>query len=176
MSYCPELDSRVRDKVEVVLDLSNQATEKNVAAGVDLSNLVAKRDFIALKTEVDNLNINKLVNVPTGLNNLKTKVHDLDANKLKNVPVDLKKLRDVVNKALVKKTVYNKLNTKVNEWFSDYYFVIKKVADVKKKIFYISGLVCLGKQIIMLKYQALRKNISPLLVIKNLQVKYLMQR
>ena len=54
------------------------------------SDLAAKKDFIALKAEVDKLNINKLANVPTSLNNLKTKVDDLDVGKLKTVPVDLK--------------------------------------------------------------------------------------
>ena len=34
----------------------------------------AKKDFIALKTEFEKLDINKLVNVPTSLNNLETKV------------------------------------------------------------------------------------------------------
>ena len=29
MSYCPEPDSRIRDKVKVALDLSNYATKKN---------------------------------------------------------------------------------------------------------------------------------------------------
>ena len=29
MSYYPEPDSHIRDKVEVVLDLSNHATKKN---------------------------------------------------------------------------------------------------------------------------------------------------
>ena len=32
--------------------------ELNDATGVDTSNLVAKRDFIALKTEFDKININ----------------------------------------------------------------------------------------------------------------------
>ena len=31
-----------------------------------------------------------MVNVPTGFNNLKTKVDDIDFDKLRNVPVDLK--------------------------------------------------------------------------------------
>ena len=52
--------------------------------------------------------------VPTGLINLKTEVDKLDAGKLKAVPVDLKKLNDVVDKEIVKKTVYNTVNTKVN--------------------------------------------------------------
>ena len=59
------------------------------ATGVDSSELAAKKDFIPLKAEVDKLDINKLVNVSTSLNNLKTKVDDLDVGKLKPVPVDL---------------------------------------------------------------------------------------
>ena len=101
--------------VSVVLDLSNYATkqELNDATGVDTFNLAAKRDFVALKTEVNKLDINKLVNVPTGLNNLETKIDDLDVDKLKTVLVNLKKLSDVVSKEIVKKTAYSKLNTKV---------------------------------------------------------------
>ena len=51
--------------------------------------MAAKKYFMALKAEVDKIDINKLVNVPTTLNNLKTKVDDLDVGKLKNVSVDL---------------------------------------------------------------------------------------
>ena len=46
------------------------------------------KDFIALKAEIDKLDINKLVNVPTSFNNLKTKSDDLDVGKLKTVPVE----------------------------------------------------------------------------------------
>ena len=46
-----------------------------------------------MKVEVDKLDVNKLVNLPTSLNNLKTKVDDLDTGKLKTVPVDLKKVK-----------------------------------------------------------------------------------
>ena len=35
-----------------------------------LSNFFDKKDFLALKAEVDKLDINKLVNFPSGLNNL----------------------------------------------------------------------------------------------------------
>ena len=51
--------------------------------GVDTSDLAAEKDFSALKAEVVKWDINKLVNVPTSLNNLKTKMHDLDVGKLK---------------------------------------------------------------------------------------------
>ena len=48
------------------------------ATVVDTSYLAAKRDFIALKAEVYKLDIAKLVNVSTSLNNLATKLEDLD--------------------------------------------------------------------------------------------------
>ena len=73
-SYYPDPDWH-RDKVKVVLELSNYATTKEMdhATSVDTSDLGAKRDFIALKADVDTLDIAKLVNVSTNLNNLKTK-------------------------------------------------------------------------------------------------------
>ena len=51
---------------------------------VDTSSLATKRNFVALKTEVDKLN--NLVNVPTGLNNLKNTYLKVDG--LDNVSVD----------------------------------------------------------------------------------------
>ena len=85
-------DSHIRDKVKVLLDLSNYATKKELyhATGINTSALAAKNDFIALKAEVHKLDINKLVNIPTSLNNLKTKVDGLDIGKLKTVPIELK--------------------------------------------------------------------------------------
>ena len=63
---------------------------------------------MALKAEVDKLDINNLVNVPTSLNNLKTKVDDLDVDMLKTGPTDLKKKKknDEVNKEVVKNEKY----------------------------------------------------------------------
>ena len=116
MTYYPEPNSHIRDKVKVVLDLSNDATKKKLdhATGVDTSDLATKKDFIDLRAEVDKLDIAKFVNVSTSLNNLKTKVDDLDSGKLKTVPVDLKQLSDVVDKKVVKNTKFNTLKTKVN--------------------------------------------------------------
>ena len=65
--------------------------ELDHATAVDTSDLPAKKDFIALKAESDKLDVNKLKNVPTSLDNLKTKVDDLDIGKLKTVPIDLEK-------------------------------------------------------------------------------------
>ena len=53
-----------------------------------------------MKAEVDKPDINKLVNFPTGLNNL-------DVGKLKTFPVDLKRLSDVVDNEVVKNTKFN---------------------------------------------------------------------
>ena len=116
MNNHPELGSHIRDKVKVVLDLTSYATEKELenATGIDTSDLAAKKDFISLKAEVDKLDINKLTNVPTSLNNLKTKVNDLVVRKLKTVPIDLKKLSDVLDNEVVKNRKLNTLETKVN--------------------------------------------------------------
>ena len=91
MCYYPERDTHIRDKVKAVLDSRNYTTKKELkhATGIDTSDLAAKKDFITLKAEVDKLDINKLTNVPTSLNNLKIKVGDLDVGKLKTVPADL---------------------------------------------------------------------------------------
>ena len=72
MSHYPEPDSHIRDKVKVLLDLSLYTTKKelNHAIAFDTSNLTVKIDFIALKGEIDKLDLNKSINVPISLNNL----------------------------------------------------------------------------------------------------------
>ena len=91
MSQHPELENHITDKVKVVLDFTSYATKKELehATGVDTSDLAAKKDFVALKAEVDQLDINKLANVPTSLNNLKTKVDDLHVGRLTTIPFRL---------------------------------------------------------------------------------------
>ena len=75
MSYYPEPESHIRHKVKVVLGLSNHAIKKKLdhATCVVTSDLVSRKDFIALKSEVDKRGTNKLVNVSTSFNNLKTR-------------------------------------------------------------------------------------------------------
>ena len=116
MTHCPE--------VKVVSDLSNYATKKELenATGIDTSDLAAKEDFIALKAEVDKLDITKLTSVQTSLNNLiiKSRITNNKSRwfrccKLKTVPVDLKKLSDVVDNEVVKNTKFNTLKTKANK-------------------------------------------------------------
>ena len=50
----------------------------------------------------------------SNLTSLRTEVDKLDIDKLVHVPADLSKLSDVVKNDVVKKTVYNKLAAKVN--------------------------------------------------------------
>ena len=47
------------------------------------------------------LDINKLINIPTSLNNSKTKVNYLDVGKLKIFPEDLTKISDVGDNEVV---------------------------------------------------------------------------
>ena len=67
-----------------------------------------------MKAEIDKLNINKLVNVQTRLNNLKTKVDGLDVSKLKTVPVDFFFsfffLTDEIDNEVVKNAKFNSLS------------------------------------------------------------------
>ena len=98
------------------MDLSNYVSKKELydATGADRSDLTAENDFIALKAEVDKLDINKLVNLPPSLNNLKSKVDDFDVGKLKTLPVHFIKLSDVVANEVFENTKFNTLKTKVN--------------------------------------------------------------
>ena len=117
MGYYQEPNNHTRYKVKVVLDLSNYAIEKELdhATAVDIYDLATSKDFFALKPEVDKLDINKLVNVPTSLSNSKTKAEDLDVDKLKTAPVDLKKLSDAVDNEVVKNTKENNLEKKLSD-------------------------------------------------------------
>ena len=103
MSHYPEPDGHIRYEVKAVLDLSNYSTKKELKddRSFDTSNLSANTDFIALKAEVE------LLNVLTGLNNLKTRVEYLDADELKAVLIDFKKLSDTMSKKdIVEQTKY----------------------------------------------------------------------
>ena len=76
------------------VDLFNYATKtdlKNVPH-VDVSSFALKSNIAGLKSEID----------------------EIDADKLKTVPVDLAKLSSVVKNDVVKKTDYNRLVTKVD--------------------------------------------------------------
>ena len=68
----------------------------------------------------------------SNLASLKTEVDKLDINKLVPVPVDLSKLSDVVKNDVVKKTAYDKLVAKVNS-IDTSAFVLKIKYDMDKR-------------------------------------------
>ena len=80
--------------INVKVNLSNYATKTDVKniSHVDTSNFALKSSLASLKTELDKLDIDKLV----------------------PVPVDLRKLSDAVKNDVVKKSVYDTLVAKVN--------------------------------------------------------------
>ena len=92
--YFPKLLRGFGGNINVKVELSNYATKtdlKNVRH-VDTSNFPPKANLASIKTEVDKLDIDKLA----------------------SVPVDLSKLSNVVKNDEVKKTVYDKVASKVN--------------------------------------------------------------
>ena len=97
--------------INVNVDLSNYATKADIKniSHTDTSNFALKSNLASLKTEVDKLDINKLV----------------------PVSVDLSKLSDVLKNDVVKKTVYDKLVAKVNS-IDTSAFVLKTKYDTDK--------------------------------------------
>ena len=91
--FFPKSFRSFRRNINVKLDLSNYATKSGIKniSHVDTSSFALKTNLANLKTEVDKLDIDKLV------------------------PTDLSKLSNVEKKDVVKKTVYDKLVGKVND-------------------------------------------------------------
>ena len=92
--YFPKPYEPFGGDINVKVDLSNYATKADVKniTHIDTSSFALKVNLANLKTEVDKLDIDKLV----------------------PVPADLSKLSHVVNNDVVKKTKYNYLTNKVN--------------------------------------------------------------
>ena len=67
----------------------------------------------------------------SNLASVKTEVEKIDLDKLKTVPVDLSKLSNVVKYEVVRKTVYDKLVTKVNS-IDTTGFILKTKYDADK--------------------------------------------
>ena len=86
-----------------------EAFGRDINVSVDLSNYATKTDLNNI-THVDTLSFVQ----KTNLASLKTEVDKLDIDKLVTAPVDLSKLSNVVKNEVLKKTVYDKLVTKVN--------------------------------------------------------------
>ena len=70
----------------------------------------------------------------TNLATLKTEVDKLDVGKLMTVPVDLSELRDVLKNDVVKKTFYDKLVAKVNNIDTNDFVLKTKYNDDKTEL------------------------------------------
>ena len=117
-----------------------ESHEENIKIKVDLPNYVTKADIKNI-THVDTSNFA----FKTNLANLKTEVDKLDVDKLVPIPANLSKLSNVVKNDVVKKTVYDKLVAKVNNIDASG-FVLKtnyntKISELGNKIPDTSNLV-----------------------------------
>ena len=100
-------------------------SRENINAKVDLSNYAIKPNIKNI-IHVDTLNFA----LKTNLANLQTEVDKLDIDKLVPIPADMSKLSNVVKNDVGKKTEYNKLVAKVNNIdTSD--FVLKLILILK---------------------------------------------
>ena len=92
--YFPKSYEPFGGDINVKVDLSNYATKSDIKniSHVDTLSFALKTNLASLETEVDKLDVDKLV----------------------PAPVDLSKLSDVVKNDVVKKTTYDKLVAKVN--------------------------------------------------------------
>ena len=120
--YFPE--PKFFGKVKVESDLSNYTTKADLKneTGIDALSFAKRVDLANIKSNVDKLDIDKLKNVPTNLNNLKNKVDTLDVkdvDELIPVPVDLSKLSDVAKDDVVKKDVYSAKTKNVEDKMPD---------------------------------------------------------
>ena len=95
MSQCfpKPFNSHFGDSIKVKIDLSNYATKRDIKniSHVDASHFALETNLSSLNTEVDELDIDKLVPVPN----------------------DLSKLSNVVKNDAVKKTDYNSKTAEV---------------------------------------------------------------
>ena len=94
---------------------------------VDLSNYATKADAKNI-TYIDTSSFA----LETNLANLKTEVDKLDIDKLVPVPADLSKLSNVVNNEVVKKTEYDNLANKLNNVDTSR-FILKTKYDADKQ-------------------------------------------
>ena len=131
--YFPKRYETFGRDINVRVNLSNYATKTDIKniSHVDTSSFALKSNLASLKTEVDKLDIDKLA----------------------PVPVDLSKLSDVVKIDVVKKTVYDKLVTKVNS-IDTSGFVLKTKYDTDKSEIekkFLILVVLVKRQITMIK-------------------------
>ena len=111
--YFPKPQSH-EENIKVKIDLSDYATKEDIKniTHIDTSNFALKTNLSSLKTEVDKLDIDKLVPVPT----------------------DLSKLSNVVKNDVVKKAICNKLVAKVDNIDTSRFILKTKYSTDKSEL------------------------------------------
>ena len=130
-TYCPPY-KRSSNNIKVEIDLTSYATKTDLKnmTHTDVSSFASKTYLLALKTEVDKI----------------------DADKLKTVPDDLAKLSNVVKNEVVKKTDFSADNYATRTKFStDTNSLDGKIDKVDKKIPDVSGLATKSSVTILIK-------------------------
>ena len=113
MSQCfPELYEPLVGDINIKVELSNYATKADVKniSHIDTSSFALNSNLASLKTEVDKLDIDKIV----------------------SVPIDFSKVSDLVKNDVVKKAVYDKLVEKVDNIDTNGFVLKLSMAQVKK--------------------------------------------
>ena len=137
--YFPKLFRSFERNINVKVDLTLIFAYNNYATKIDIKNI----------SHVDTSSFALTTNLPS----LKTEVDKLDIDKLVPIPVDLSKLSDVGKNDVVKKTLYDKLVAKVNN-IDTSGFDLKTKYDTDKlelEIKFLILAVLLKRLIIMLR-------------------------
>ena len=144
--YFPKPYDPSRGDINVKVDLSNYATKSDIKniSHIDTSSFALKTNLANLKSEVDKLDIDKLVPVPTDLSKLSNVVKNVakktDYNKL------VTKVDIIDTSGLVKKTDYNTKITEIEGKIPDTRGLVKmtdyntKITEIEDKIPHSSNL------------------------------------
>ena len=136
--YYPKPHRPFCGNIKVKIDLSNYATKTDIKniSHVDTSSFALKTNLSSSKTEVDKLDIDKLV----------------------PVSVDLSKLSDAVKNGVVKKTAYDKSVAKVSNNDTSRFVLKTNMIQINQnqKIKFQILAVLLKRQIIILKWLIFR--------------------
>ena len=131
--YFPKPSSH-EENIKVKIDLTNYATKEDIKdiTHVDTSNFALKTNLANLKTEVDKLDIDKLVPIPADLNKLsnvvKNNVKKVDYNKL------VAKVDNIDTSKFLLKTKYAADKTELENKIPDTSNLVKKKLIITLKL------------------------------------------